>query len=601
MGPARSLAAVATAAMLYGTVAISAPMRQLFDVRVPMRDGVKLSADVWLPEGNGRYPIVLMRTPYLKTDRTFHNWPKIAERYVQHGFAVVVQDVRGRGDSDGEFDFFFQEGVDGYDTVEWLATQPWSNGKIGMVGASYLGTVQWLAAREKPPHLTCIFPQASAGRWLDEIPALGGAWQIGWALGWVNGTSGRTQQNPNAVLINREALYRHRPLLTMDTAFGREMRLYREFIQHPTLDAYWKRIHFTEEDFRRIEIPALTVTGWFDTDQAGALFYWRGMRKHSPARDRQPLLIGAWAHSETRTGGTPRIGQIERGANSVMDVDALALSWFGHCLTDTAQPFNFPSARVFVTGENVWRDLDDYPPAQVQHRSLHLHSGGHANTLNGDGRLDWAQPKEEPPDRYLYDPKNPVPSAQAGAGADQRVVQLRRDVLVYTTEALKAPLQVLGPVSVVLHAATDARDTDFTAKIMDVYPDGRAVRLGRTVGIIRARYRQGLEREVLLTPNRPEEYRIGLDDIGHTFLPGHQIRIEISSSAYPAFAPNQNTGHPVATDTEWKTANQTIYHDAARPSHVLLPVIPPGRESIAKGQGAMSAPPESSDVGVWRR
>ncbi len=562
-------------ALEHPTLDAAVQIRHLFDVRIPMRDGVTLSADVWLPEGQGRYPIVLMRTPYLKADRTFHDWPKIAERYVRNGYATVVQDVRGRGDSDGQFNFFFQEGTDGYDTIEWLAQQPWSNGKIGTVGASYLGTVQWLAAREKPPHLVCIFAQASAGRWLEELPAAGGAWKLGWALNWLNGVAGRTRQSPNAVLVDQEKLYQHRPLLDMDAVMGREMPLYREFLQHPTMDAYWKRLQFGEEDFRRIDIPAVTVTGWFDADQAGALHYWRGMRKYSPGRDRQYLLSGGWAHSETRTGGTVRIGQIDRTAQSIMDIDALALSWFDRWLKGTSPSFAFPRARVFITGHNVWRDLEDYPPPQVQYRELHLHSAGKGNTLYGDGRLTWEQARDEPPDRYVYDPKNPVPSNPAGAGQDQRVVERRDDVLVYTTDALTQPLEVLGPIRVVLHAATDARDTDFTAKIMDVYPDGRALNLGSApIGIIRARYRKGLDREELVTPNRPEEYRIELYDIGHAFLPGHRLRLEVSSSAYPFFAPNQNTGHAVATDTEWKIANQTIYHDRQHPSHVLLPVMP---------------------------
>ncbi|MFC2164133.1 CocE/NonD family hydrolase [Acidobacteriota bacterium] len=558
------------------TSILSAQIRHKFDVRMPMRDGVKLSADIWLPPEEGKYPAIFVRLPYLKT-MPLLQFPKMAAFFVNHGYAVIVQDVRGRGDSEGkEFDFYFPDGEDGYDSIEWIAEQPWCDGKVGMMGLSYLAAVQWLAAREKPSHLVCITPTAPSGRYFDELPYVGGAWKMHWSLDWINGVSARIAQN-NDASVDWESVLKHRPLITMDEAMGRKMRLFKEWLEHNTLDNYWKRISFTPEDFRSLDLPALTVTGWFDADQPGAIYYWDGMNEHSPGRDKQYLVIGPWTHVQTFLGGALSIGEMNFTGDSVIDRKAQHLAFFNHYLKGSTPEFNHPRVKIYLTGSNKWLEMDDYPPPEVLYKPLYFHSGGKANTLIGDGLLSWEAPKKEPPDKYTYNPKNPVPSFVGGSmyAVDNRVIERRDDVLVYTTEELKKQTTVLGRVFVYLHAASDALDTDFTAKILDVYPDGRAVNLGpQSLGIRRARYRNGYDKEELLTPNKPEKFKIELFDIGHTFLPGHKIRIEISSSSYPRFNPNQNTGNPVATDTEWKIAHQTIFHDSQRPSHVLLSVFP---------------------------
>ncbi len=355
------------------------------------------------------------------------------------------------------------------------------------------------------------------------------------------------------------------------------MRLYKEWLEHNTLDDYWKRIIFTPEDFRSLDLPALTVTGWFDGDQPGAIYYWDGMNAHSPGRDKQYLVIGPWDHGQTFLGGALKMGEMKFTGDSVIDRMAQHLAFFNHYLKGSTPDLDHPRVKVYLTGSNKWLDMDDYPPPEVQHKPLYFHSGGKANTLIGDGVLSWEMPKKEPTDKYTYNPKNPTPSDVGGASyaIDNRVIERRDDVLVYTTQELRESMTILGRVFVYLHAASDALDTDFTAKILDVYPDGRAINLGsHFVGIRRARYRNGYDKEELLTPNKQEKFKIELFDIGHTFLPGHKIRIEISSSAYPHYNPNQNTGNPVATDTDWKIAHQTVYHDSQRPSHVLLPVLP---------------------------
>ena len=552
-----------------------AQVRPLFDMRMPMRDGVELSADVWMPQEAGRYPAIIMRTPYLKTDSEVERAVEWGQYFASRGYVFLMQDVRGRGDSDGDFDFFFQEGKDGYDTVEWIAAQGWSNGRVGMMGSSYLGTVQWLAARERAPHLACIVPTASGGRWFEELPYKGGAFLMGWAVSWIAGTSGRIPQS-NLRGVDMDRVYQHRPLITMDEAAGRKMPLYKAILEHDTVDDYWKRIMFAPSHYRQFDIPALHVTGWFDGDQPGALLYWEGTREYSPARDKQYLIIGPWDHGQTFVGGALSVGEMKFSPNSIVDLEELHLSFFDYCLKQTTSTVDFPRARIYVTGSNTWLEEPEYPPAAVEYERLYFHSGGRANTLAGDGRLSWNAPKQEPPDRYTYNPEHPTPMSVDGGSLakDYRAIERRDDVLVYSTDELQETVTVVGRVEVHLYASSSARDTDFTARVLDVYPDGRAVNLGPSLGVIRARYRNGYEATELLTPNEVAEFRINLHDIGHAFLPGHRIRVEISSSAYPAVHPNPNTGNPIATDTEWNVADQTVYHDAERASYVLMPVLP---------------------------
>jgi putative CocE/NonD family hydrolase len=554
------------------------PIRQMFGVETRMRDGTVLVSDVWLPEAPGRYPVILVRTPYLRTQPEM-GFAATAKYFAEHGYAYVVQDVRGRGDSGGDFDFFFQEAKDGYDAVEGVAAEPWSNGRVCMMGISYLGSVQWLAAKERPPHLVCIAPDSPGLVFQDEIPRMGGAFMMMWALGWLNDVSGHIGQGPNMAATDFNRVFSHRPLLTMDEAFGRKMRLFREFLEHDTLDDYWKRAQMGPEDFARIDIPVLVNTGWFDGDQRGALFAWRGMHERPGGARDEFLTIGPWTHIQSYLGGAEKMGGFNLPKDSIVDNKAAHLAFYDHYLKQDGSSFDRPRVRVFVTGANVWRDFDAYPVPAKQTR-LYLDSAGKANTAAGDGALSWSIAARGGSDAYVYDPKNPVPlDLMAGLfGMDRAKEQARQDVLVYTSRPLDKPLEIIGPVSVDLYAATDARDTDFTAAITDVGPDGKALLLGsRPIGIIRARYRNGRAAEPsLLTPGKPELYHIALGEIGHAFLPGHRIRIEISSSAYPMFNPNQNTGNPIATDTEWKTANQKILHDRAHPSALVLPVVDPG-------------------------
>ncbi len=543
--------------------------RNLADQRVPMRDGIELSTDIHLPEGDGPFPTVLVRTPYVKDAATYARYK--LERYVAEGYAVAFQDTRGQGLSGGEFNFYFPEGQDGYDTIEWIAIQPWSNGKVAMDGGSYLGTVQWLAALERPPHLECIMPHVSSGRIFDEIPYSGGAFVLEFALPWI------ASRYPDATApADEEAAMKvleHRPLLTMDEVYsGIKIPLYRNWLEHSTLDDYWQPIHVTPQEFATVEIPALTVTGWFDGDQPGALFYWSGMRAHSPAADQQYLVIGPWRHADTYLSGPLSVGEIQFSARSVLEMQTVRLGFLDWCLKGETEFLNMPRALVYLTGADRWLELDEYPAATTKALNLYLKSGGKANTSHGDGRLGSRPPFRSSPDQYVFDPKNPVPT-QASA-TDHSKLEEREDVLVYTGPVLKDAVAVLGTPFVELYASSDARDTDFTAKLLDVLPDGRALKINHNLGVLRARYRNGFQSEELLTPNQPTRFRIELSAVGHVFQPGHRIRIEISSSDFPHTNPNQNTGNPVATDTEWRTANQSVHHSRKYPSRLELPVIP---------------------------
>ncbi len=557
--------------ILNSEFAFSTEVVSRFDVKIPARDGVLLSADMYMPVEPGHYPAILIRTPYLKTNIE-PAVPGLVKYFAARGYVVLIQDVRGRGDSQGEFIFYSNEGKDGYDTIEWIAQQPWCNGKVGMMGVSYLGAVQWLAARERPPHLVCIVPTAPSGLYFEEIPYKGGAFMMEWALPWINGVSGRLQQS-NPPGPDMEKVHQHRPLRTMDEFMGRNMKIYKNFLNHSTFDDYWKNITFSKEDFAKIDIPALTVSGWFDDDQAGALYYWDGMNEYSGVKDRQFLRIGPWTHNQTFMGGQTKIGEMEFSEDSIMDVRQVHLNFFDHYLK--GKPLEeFPKVRVFVTGSNKWNNFEEYPPRSATQMKYYLHSGGKANTLIGDGTLNTIPPSEEKVDNYIYDPKNPVSISMGDLAADNRLNETRKDVLVYTGEKLKNPVEIIGPVSMVLYTSSDAKDTDFMAHLIDVYPDGKAINLGcEAVSIVRARYRNGYEKEILLTPGKPEKFVIKLHHIGHTFLPGHRIRIAVTSSAYPMANPNQNTGNPVATDMEWHAAKQNIYHDKMRPSHISLPVM----------------------------
>jgi putative CocE/NonD family hydrolase len=552
-------------------------IKQMFGIQIPMRDGVSLVADVWMPAKPGKYPLVLHRTPYQRNMDSYAPYDSVlrqARAYAAQGIAFMIQDTRGRGESGGTFRFFHDEANDGYDTIEWIATQPWSNGQVAMIGGSYKGTVQWLAARERPPHLTCLFSQAPAGNYFNEIPYTGGVFQMRWNMNWPPMVSGRLMHQLSADLSDYDAVLSHRPLMTMDLAFGRELPMVREFLQHPTLDDWWKRSMLWPEDFARIDVPAFHVSGWYDGQLPGNMRYWNGMREHSKAQRRQYLLIGPWNHAETRSGGSPTFGERQRGTDSVVDLDALALRWFKSCFAGTTEQFDAPRARLFLTGINRWIDLPDYPAPDATPRALYLQSGGDAvEAAGGRGRLVGSAPKQQRSfEKYVFNPLDPAPG-RGSPDKYQAAGSKRGDVLIYTTDAVTEPLAMVGPVDLVLHVATSARDADFIGMLYDVDPSGRALKIVSRNATLRARYREGFEKQVPMTPGTPTQLRLQFFDVGHVLLPGHRLRLEITSSA-PGLHPNPGTGNDIGTDTKWVMAEHTVFQDAKRPSRLEFTVIP---------------------------
>lgn len=541
------------------------------DVPVGMRDGVVLRADVYRPAPPAAAPAVLARTPY---DRTFPLTPPATldpERATEAGYALVCQDVRGRHGSDGRFYPFRSERSDGYDSVEWVAAQPWCDGAVAMVGRSYTAAAQWLAAAERPPHLRAICPVAIGSDYFDGWVYQGGAFQLGFNLFWVQLMAGGKARPRLA------EQYRHLPLSAAPVLDeGDAGRFYRDWLAHPTDDRYWRELSF-DRSYGRIEVPALNVGGWFDVFLGGTLENYARLRKEGAsemARRRTRLVIGPYAHGSTY-GQYPDHGFPEFAPADRIDLVELQLAFLDGLLRDGASAED-PPVQIFVMGENVWRDEDDWPPARAREQRWHLRSGG---------GLSPEPPGNEAPDEYLYDPHDPAPTIggptslpgaflRTNSGPlDQRPLERRADVLSYTSTPLEQPLEATGPLTVVLHAATTAADMDVVAKLCDVDPDGIARVLAE--GVVRARYREGYDRPRPLEPGRAYEYPIDLVATSNVFAAGHRIRLLVTSSSFPRLDRNPGVVKPPGevTEDDLRPARQTIFHDSQRPSRLVLPVV----------------------------
>ncbi|MSP13597.1 MAG: CocE/NonD family hydrolase [Chloroflexi bacterium] len=572
------------------------------NVAIPMRDGTILKSDIYRPDTDRPVPAIVSRLPYNKDLLTMQNYALVSVRAAEAGFAVVFQDTRGRYQSEGEFYPFMHEGQDGYDTVEWVAAQPWCSGAVGMSGASYFGATQWLAAVEQPPHLKAIFPIITASEYYEGWTYQGGAFQLGFALIWTlislapdtslrQALAGRASpQEMEQILLGADRMdahYGHLPLATQPLLKpSQAAKYYFDWIEHSSNDGYWQSIAVNRH-YDRVLAPAYNVGGWYDLFLLGTLENYTGMRQaggNSTARQGQRLLIGPWAHGVT--GGIfPEYNFGIFSSLDVVDITGLQLKFFGKYLKgeDTGLDQDMP-VRLFVMGENRWRDEPDWPLARAQYTPWYIHSEGFASSAGGE--LSPLKPADEPADVYLYDPRNPTPTVGGpsflpglGVGAnsgprDQRDCERRPDVLVYTSAPLDQPLEVTGPLQASLYAATSAADTDFVARLCDVYPDGAARILAE--GILRARFRAGCDQPQPVEPGQVYRYDINLVATSNLFLPGHRIRLDIASSSFPRFDANTNTGHPLGQDgpQDVQPALQTIYHTAAYPSHILLPVIP---------------------------
>ena len=569
------------------------------NVAVPMRDGVNLYADVYRPAGPGPFPTLLQRSPY---DKSISNMLQLWLRAVERGYAVVTQDVRGRFASEGDFMTFVNERNDGYDTLEWLTNQPWCDGNVGMFSQSYVGLTQWQTALSGHPALKAIVPVVTADNYHDGWVYQGGAFELSFNLSWtwsnlaVNTILRKKADDPSAaedyeqlvqMIDGMDDEFRKLPLKHSEL-ITRYAPYYDQWVDHPAYDDFWAELDVSR-GHDRLKVPAMNIGGWHDIFLKGTIGNFTGMRANAAtpeARASQRLLIGPWNHSGMRTGNP--IGAINFGVHSTggdLDVDGLHLRWYDRWLRgiDNGVEQDAP-VKVFVMGANRWRESQDWPLPQTDWQNWYFHSAGSANSLNGNGTLSSEAPGIEPPDSYVYNPLNPVPTMGGGlccnavfsqGGAyDQRSVEAREDVLVYTSDPLDKELEVVGPLKVVLYASSSAKDTDFTAKLVDVHPCGFARNLND--GILRARYRNSMSEPELLTPGELTRFEIDLVATGNAFLPGHRIRVEISSSNFPRFDRNPNTGEQPGRSDEIMSALQTIHHSAQYPSHIILPVIPAG-------------------------
>ena len=548
-------------------------MRRQWNVRVPMRDGTLLATDVYHAGAEGPGPTIVGRTPYNKNMAAFAG---LAANWNKRGYTLVVQDVRGRGDSDGEFVPYVNEGNDAYDCIEWVAAQEWSDGDVIYQGASYGARCGWLTALTNPPHLRGFIATVSPSDKYVEFP--NGTSPM--SVSWHRLVDGRMMQNADA--IDWWAVYDHLPLATMDEAAGFNAPNWKRAVA-------WPSQHDEGLDYQHrygdIDLPVLHTSGWYDDEQIGTPKNFIGMRTGAAserARSFQRLLMGPWGHG---VNASRKLGDVDFGPTAVIDLEGHFAAWadwvLGRAGTETEPPAAVAApVRIFVMGTNVWRDEQEWPLARTQFTDFFLHSGGSANSRFGDGLLSEKPPEDEPADVYIYDPSRPVPfitapkSAQIGGPDDYAAVEQRADVLCYTTDVLDADLEVVGPVRLVLHASSSAVDTDFTGKLVDVHPNGFCQRLCDSM--VRARFREGHDREAFLEPGTVYEFGIDLWNTSVVFQAGHRIRLEVSSSAFPKYDRNLNTGEPIDTGVRMQPAENTVWHNATYQSRLVLPVIPTG-------------------------
>lgn len=534
------------------------------DIQVPMRDGVRLSTNIYFPDSPGKFPVLLLRTPYGNNEKGNQG----EYFFAQHGYIVVVQDVRGRYESEGMFDPYQFEGFDGYDTQEWIGKQPWCNGKIGTFGGSYEGAPQWLSAPLQSKYLKAMFTSKTFSNLHNEIYK-GGAFRILRYCPWSYDMTRQRNVDSNFISTVEDSLYRSIPLTEYEKLLGWEIPFLKDWMSHPQNDPYWART--SVKDYTRIKTPVYNLGGWFDSFLEGTLQNFIKMTEPSidpKVRAKQKIIIGPWIHGSEGN----KTGDMDFGEAAILDARELQLRWFDNQLNGKKNGImDEPPVKIFVMGNNVWRFEKEWPLTRTKYEKYYFHSSGKANTLHGDGILDTKGPDGSQKNSFVYDPGNPVLTRGNLQPVDQRKVEERADVLVFSTPLLNKDIEVTGPVSAILYASSSAVNTDFTAKLVDVYPDGRAICLRE--GIIRASFRDPDATPSNIQPGKVYQYNINLWATSNVFKAGHQIRVEISSSNFPMFDRNLNTDIIPALGTKYIKAEQTIYHSKEYPSCIILPVI----------------------------
>ncbi len=567
-----------------------------------MRDRVRLATDVYRPSGAGPWPVILIRTPYNKAST---GSAAQGHRLAAWGYAVAIQDVRGKYQSEGMFRVQADDPDDGYDTVDWLARQPWSTGKVGTIGCSYPGEAQiFLAKRRHPAHLAMV-PQAAAGpaRYLSVIN--GGAYELALMFGWLRAAGNKVHLQPapgtpdSLVALSRPFLSARQELPTIDfqaawqTLPIAEMSRrvpgpptdWEAFVTHGPGDPWWREFNLLT-DADTVATPGLHVGSWYDYGVTETLGYFARFRRAGAdrrTRDGQYAIIAPTAHCDFERATAETVVGRRPVGDARFDFSSVYRRWFDYWLKSEGDLTSLPRVQYYVMGRDEWRSATDWPVPGTAFTRYFLRSDGRANSRFGTGTLSLEAPRNEPPDEFVYDPATPVPSKggalcctgtpDAPPGAfDQSDIETRHDVLVYSTPPLTRGVEVTGPIEAVLHVSSSATDTDFTVKLVDVYPDGTAYNIQE--GILRARYREGLDRETRMVPGTVYPIRVNVHATSNYFGPGHRIRVEISSSNFPRFDRNLNLGTDNSREHRMAVARNVIHHSARYPSHLVLPVVP---------------------------
>ncbi len=572
-------------------------------VMIPMRDGTRLAADIYRPKAAGSFPAVVERTPYNREESVILR-TKTPQFLAERGFAFIVQDVRGRFGSEGIWYPFRDDGWgenrDGFDTIAWIAEQPWCNGRVATAGGSYAGQTQMFLAPTRPPALACCFVREPASNLTEQWCYRGGAFEWAFNLDWCmrhGALAIRRQLDLLEKTINADVTRFAGLPLGAGAHLADPFHWLRDLLAHPNAGPFWEPFNF-EQQYARIDVPMYHLAGWFDIFLDGALRNFSGVQEHGRSkatRAAQKLLVGPWTHGPTihDPAFARYVGDMDFGEAAVVDFNAEHLRWYEHWLngTDTGV-LDEPRVRYFLMGANEWRTADTWPPAGTQEQRWYLHSdkSGSANSLN-DGSLSQTKPGKEQPDAYRYDPDNPVPTvggntlyngrrtgARGEENPDFSITAGPRDqrsieplCLTYTSAPLEADLDVVGKVTLTLFASSDCPDTDFVARLTDVLPDGRSILV--VDGILRARYRKSRERPKGLRPKQVYRFEIDLWPTAWRFAAGHRLRLAITSSCFPRFDRNLNTGEDPALSGEMRVATNTVYHDREYPSHLNLPVL----------------------------
>jgi putative CocE/NonD family hydrolase len=566
-------------------------------VMVPMADGTRLAIDIYRPDAPGKFPALVERTPY---DKTKSSEIQVGAHtfFAERGYVFLVQDTRGRFASEGKFYPFLDDAWlsnrDGYDTVQWVAQQPWSDGKVGVLGGSYTGQTAYMIAPTQPPALRALFVRESAADLFDHWVYRGGAFELGFIATWSTRTFGpdivarASPEDPegakrrlDAAIASQEQDLRHLPLATYPPLrWAPGWQYFYDWVGHNQDGPFWWQQNVGRQH-SRFQVPVAHLGGWYDIFLKGTIDNFQGLQKNagtSLARANQKLVIGPWIHGPTNVGKV-EVGELKFSGADEVDLNRTRLKWFDHWLKgiDTGVTSE-PPILIYVMGENRWRTENEWPPARARITPYYLRAGaaGNAATLY-DGQLS-LQPPSAADDSasYAYDPSDPVPTLGGNTlyvpsgPADQRRAETKS--LTFTSAPLQEDLEVTGPVRAVLHAKSSAVDTDWVVRLSDVYPDGRSILI--VDGILRARYRESVTEPTLITPGHVYRYEVDLWATSNVFKAGHRLRVSVASSNFPRWNRNLNTAESPEVGTLFETAVNTIYFDAPRPSHILLPVIP---------------------------